>query len=165
MADFPFAAGPVARLEHARRQAVEDRIEADLAVGRHAAVVGELEALVRDDPLRERLWAHLMTALYRCDRQADALEAYSRARRHLVEELGLEPGPELRRLEQAILDQTLPLGPGNGAGPDEPAATARADERRRGRSGHGLVGAGARAGDGGAALRRRWWAATRSSRC
>ncbi len=130
VADFPFAAGPVARLEQARMQAVEERIEADLAVGRHAAVVGELEALVRDDPLRERLWAHLMVALYRCDRQADALDAYSRARGHLVEELGLEPGPELRRLEQHILDQTLPLGPG----PDEPAVarapvTARATTR------------------------------------
>ena len=106
LSNHPFTAGPVARLEEARRQATEARIAADLALGRHAEVVGELEGLVHDDPLREPLWALLMTALYRSGRQGAALEAFGRARRHLLEELGLDPGPELRRLAVESLRQT-----------------------------------------------------------
>ena len=79
------------------------RIEADLALGRHAALVPELEALVLQQPLRERLRAQLMLALYRSGRQADALEGYQQARTDLDSELGLEPGRELQELEQAIL--------------------------------------------------------------
>ena len=101
----PFAQVETGRLEELRLGAVEDRIEADLALGRHADVVSELEALVATHPLRERLYGQLMIALYRGGRQAEALEAYQAARRHLVEELGLEPRPALQRLERAILRQ------------------------------------------------------------
>ena len=87
-------------------------MEAQLALGRHAAIVGELEALLARHPLRERLWHSLMLALYRSRRQAEALRAYQRARRTLVDDLGVEPGAELRDLEAAILrgDPSLDLG-------------------------------------------------------
>jgi predicted ATPase/DNA-binding SARP family transcriptional activator len=94
-----------ARLDSARLAALEDRIEADLELGRHDELVAELEALVRDEPLRERPRRQLMLALYRSGRQADALAAYHDARRTFVEELGLEPGAQLRELEAAILRQ------------------------------------------------------------
>jgi predicted ATPase/DNA-binding SARP family transcriptional activator len=106
-----FAVGEVARLTELRLAAVEDRVEADLALGRHAAVVGELEALVAEHPLRERLRGQLMRALYRSGRQAEALETYRRTRRLLGEELGLDPSPELRRLEAAMLAQDTGLDP------------------------------------------------------
>jgi YVTN family beta-propeller protein len=105
------------RLEEQRLAALEQRIEADLALGRHAAVVTELEALVREHPLRERVRAQLMRALYRSGRQADALEVYRSGRRLLDEELGLEPGEELRRLERAILEQDPSLAPADSAPP------------------------------------------------
>jgi DNA-binding SARP family transcriptional activator len=95
----------VARLRDARLGAVEDRIEADLACGRHDAVVSELEGLLAANPLRERLWSQRVLALYRCGRQAEALRACSAVRRSLVDELGVEPGPGLRALEQAVLEQ------------------------------------------------------------
>ena len=97
-----------ARLEELRLAAVEGRIEADIALGLHAEVTGELEGLVAEYPLRERLWRLLVLALYRAERQADALAAYRRARDMLAAELGLEPGEELRRLEQAVLRQEVP---------------------------------------------------------
>ena len=97
-----------ARLEELRLAAVEGRVEADLAAGLHAEVAGELERLVAEHPLRERLWRLLMLALYRGGRQADALAAYQRARAMLAEELGLEPGQELRELERAVLRQEVP---------------------------------------------------------
>jgi YVTN family beta-propeller protein len=93
------------RLAELRLVALEDRIEAELRLGRHRELVAELEVLVRDQPLRERLWAQLLLALYRSGRQADALLAYQRARKVLVEELGIDPGAELRRLHTAILAQ------------------------------------------------------------
>ncbi len=93
----------IARLEELRVAALEERIETDLALGRHAELVPELESLVVEHPLRERLHGQLMLALYRSGRQAEALEAYRRTRELLVEELGLEPGEELKRLEKAIL--------------------------------------------------------------
>jgi DNA-binding SARP family transcriptional activator/pimeloyl-ACP methyl ester carboxylesterase len=97
-------AGPeAARLESLRIGAVEDLIDARLALGEHAAVVPEIESLVGRHPLRERLWAQLMLALYRCDRQADALRAYGRLRRQLGDELGIEPSKDLVSLEEAIL--------------------------------------------------------------
>ncbi|HXX91152.1 MAG TPA: BTAD domain-containing putative transcriptional regulator [Acidimicrobiales bacterium] len=111
-ADFayePFAATESQRLMERRLQAVELRIDADLALARHAPVAAELEGLVAEHPMRERLWAQLMTALYRCGRQADALAAYGRVRRALVEELGIEPGPELRLLERLVLEQSPEL--------------------------------------------------------
>ncbi|HET8820760.1 MAG TPA: BTAD domain-containing putative transcriptional regulator [Thermoleophilaceae bacterium] len=116
----PFAQAEIARLEDLRGAVLERRIEADLACGRHADVVGELEALVARHPYRERLHAHLMLALYRSGRQADAVTAYRRAREALVEGLGLEPSPSLSALEVAILRQDPALelpGPAPAAAP------------------------------------------------
>ena len=108
-----FARAAIADLEEQRLAALERRIEADLALGRHGDLVGELEALVVVEPLRESLLRQLMLALYRCGRQADALAAYRQARRRLVDDLGIEPSPELQRLERAILrhEPTLELFP------------------------------------------------------
>ena len=105
LAGEPFVTADATRLEELRLATTERRIEAELALGHHAEVTGELEALVQQHPLRERLWAHLMVALYRSGRQADALAAYQRVRTVLAAELGLEPTPELRRLETAVLRQ------------------------------------------------------------
>ena len=99
----PFAQQEIARLEELRMAAQEERIEADLALGRHTELTAELETLVAAQPLRERLRGQLMLALYRCDRQVEALEVFRHGRERLVEELGLQPSPALRRLEQAIL--------------------------------------------------------------
>ena len=101
----PFAQSAIARLEQRRLVCLEERIEADLALARHEDVIAELEALVREHPLRERLRGQLMLALYRSGRQAQALEVYRDGRRLLVDQLGIEPGEELRRLERAILEQ------------------------------------------------------------
>jgi DNA-binding SARP family transcriptional activator len=105
-----FARADIDRLDELRLQTLEDRIDADLALGRHDRLVGELHELVDRHPLRERLRAQLMAALYRCGRQAEALEVYRDARRALRDELGIEPGPALRELEQAILRQDPALG-------------------------------------------------------
>ena len=107
----PFAASAIERLAQQRLEVLEQRIDVDLALGRHASLVGELEALVDEHPYRERLRVQLMLALYRSGRQADALDAYRKARRRLDEDLGLEPGPELRQFEAAILrhDERLSL--------------------------------------------------------
>jgi YVTN family beta-propeller protein len=113
----PFAQGEIARLEERRTVALERRIDADLALGRHADLVAELEGLVAEQPLRERLHGQLMIALYRCGRQADALEAYQRARGALLDELGVEPGPTLRDLQAAILRQDPQLSPAARAWP------------------------------------------------
>jgi DNA-binding SARP family transcriptional activator len=112
LADFvyqPFAQRAITALEELRIEATEDRIEADLALGRAADLVTELEQLIHDHPFRERLRGSLMLALYRSGRQADALQSYRDARSLLVEELGLEPGPALRDLETAILRQDRAL--------------------------------------------------------
>jgi DNA-binding SARP family transcriptional activator/ABC-type branched-subunit amino acid transport system substrate-binding protein/streptogramin lyase len=114
LADFAyetFAQSEIARLEETRLAALEERIEADLALGEDAALVGELEALVRQHPLRERLQGQLMLALYRSGRQAEALERYRQARRGLIDELGIEPGLALQELERAILSQDPALHP------------------------------------------------------
>ena len=105
VADEPFAGAEIRRLEELRLAALELAIERDLGEGRHREVVGELEALVAAEPLRERLHAQRMLALYRCGRQADALAAYRHARTALVDAIGVEPGAELRRLHEAILRQ------------------------------------------------------------
>jgi DNA-binding SARP family transcriptional activator len=113
LADFAyddFAQTEIARLEELRLAALEERVEADLVLGRHGDVVPELEALVAKHPLRERLRGQLMLALYRSGRQAEALAAYQAARRTLAEELGLEPSEALQRLEKAILDHEVELG-------------------------------------------------------
>jgi DNA-binding SARP family transcriptional activator len=101
--DHGFAQPEIARLDGLRLACLSERLEADLACGRHAELTGELEALVRQHPLRERLRAQLMLALYRAGRQAEALGAYRAAREALVDGLGVEPSPELRALETAIL--------------------------------------------------------------
>ena len=100
----PFALVEVLRLEELRLSTNEDRIEADLALGRHASLIGELETLLAGHPYRERLCGYLMLALYRSGRQAEALDVYQRTRRALVEELGIEPGTRLQQLERAILN-------------------------------------------------------------
>jgi DNA-binding SARP family transcriptional activator len=115
-----------ARLEELRLEALEERIEADLALSRHRELVPELNALVAEAPLRERLRAQQILALYRCGRQAEALAAYGEARRRLVDELGIEPGPALRRLEQAVLEQDPALG-----APDALPRTPRVPPTRR----------------------------------
>ena len=101
----PFAQAEAARLEDRRLVAVEERIEADLMLGRHDDLVGELESLIAKNPVRERLRAQLMIALYRSGRQSEALAAYQDARRTLVQELGIEPARALRDLHQSILTQ------------------------------------------------------------
>jgi YVTN family beta-propeller protein len=119
-----FARGEIDRLEELHLSAIEARIEAELELGREGNLVSELESLVREHPLRERLRGQLMLALYRSGRQSEALAAYQDARRALNAELGLEPGPELQRLQKAILNQDETL--------DAPARAVTATSRRRG---------------------------------
>jgi len=126
LADFAydgFAQQEIARLEELHLAAMEIRIEAELALGQHARLIGELETLVERHPFRERLRAQLMLALYRSGRQTEALQAYRNARRTLVDEVGVEPGEELRALERAILAQDpaldLPAAPTGGGAPPE----------------------------------------------
>jgi DNA-binding SARP family transcriptional activator len=117
----PFAQITIARLEESRLAATEERIEADLALGRHADLIGELAGLVTEHPLRERLRAQLMLALYRSGRQAEALDRYQEGRRVLTDELGLEPGETLKSLQKAILahDAALDRAPAEqGPGPN-----------------------------------------------
>jgi predicted ATPase/DNA-binding SARP family transcriptional activator len=105
LVDVPFAAVPAARLAELRVAVFEDRIEADLRLGRHAELVPELEALTAEDPLRERLSSQLMRALYGTGRQADALAAYDRLRRRLADDLGIDPSPDLEQVHLAVLRQ------------------------------------------------------------
>ena len=135
-ANEPFAQPEIMRLEELRLGALEDRIDADLALGRNTEVVGELELLVARNPYRERPLRLLMVALYRSGRQTEALDAYRNARRVLAEELGLEPSAELRELERKILAHDESLGlpsraehPDVAGAPDDDAARPR--RRRR----------------------------------
>ena len=141
--DEPFAEPYVARVEDVRLAAMEDRIDADLALGRHGEIVGELRALVAEFQLRERLRGQLMLALYRSGRQAEALSAYRDAKQMLADELGIDPTPDLRRLEGAILrqDPDLDLVPAP-SGPPPAAEQEPGGVRRRGRR-VWLVGSGA----------------------
>ncbi len=111
ISDQPFAQPEIRRLEELRLRALEDRLDADLALGRHADVIEELEALVAQQPLRERLRGQLMVALYRAGRQAEALRTYGEGRQVLADELGIDPGPELQQLEGWILRQDPRLEP------------------------------------------------------
>ena len=120
----PFAPPEIRRLEELQLTALELRVEADLAAGRHAELVAELQRLTGEHPWRERLHAQLMLALYRSGRQGEALEAYGHAREVLVEQLGIEPGSELHRLHEAVLAQDSAL--------DAPVATVTAPARRAG---------------------------------
>ncbi|HYZ27437.1 MAG TPA: ABC transporter substrate-binding protein [Thermoleophilaceae bacterium] len=115
VADEPFAAEAIRACEELRLRAHELAIDADLARGRHAVVLDELRTLAAEHPLRERLQAQYLLALYRCGQQAEALQAYPIARRRIVEAIGTEPGPELRRVHEAILhhaDATPPAAGG-----------------------------------------------------
>ena len=100
-----FGAAEGERLEELRRTAIEDLIDSRLAAGDAGRLVAELEGMVREEPLRERRWGQLMVTLYRAGRQAEALQAFARAREVLIGELGIEPGPELQRLQRAVLTQ------------------------------------------------------------
>lgn len=126
IADEPFAAAEIRRLEELRLNGLEQAIDTDLAGGRHRELIAELETLVRDHPLSERLRGQLMLGLYRSGRQAEALEAYRRAREWLVEEVGVEPGPELQRLHAAVLRQDAALDAP--PPPDLPAELATTSE-------------------------------------
>ena len=110
---YPFAAAEASRLDSLRLDALEDRFEADLACGRHAEIVAELERLATQYPLRERFTGQLMLAQYRLGRQADALRSCQRLRRTLAEELGIDPGHDIKQLEERILvhDPSLVVGP------------------------------------------------------
>jgi predicted ATPase/DNA-binding SARP family transcriptional activator len=124
-----FAHAEAARLDELRVSALEDKIEAELALGLHGELIGELEMAARDDPLRERLWGQWMLALYRAGRQAEALRAYQELRAHLGDELGIAPSPELVALEEAIvlqkpeLDWQPPERVTNSAARDLPTGT------------------------------------------
>jgi DNA-binding SARP family transcriptional activator/DNA-binding beta-propeller fold protein YncE len=126
LAYAPFAVSKIGWLDELRLSAVEDRIEADLLLGRQFELVPELTALVAEYPLRERLRAQLMVALYRTGRQSDALQAYREARCLLAGELGIDPGPELQGLEKAILVHDPSLAPPRSSGADPSSAARRA---------------------------------------
>jgi DNA-binding SARP family transcriptional activator/pimeloyl-ACP methyl ester carboxylesterase len=142
-------AAEAVRLEEEHVAAVEARVAADLAGGLHRELVGELELLVHEHPFRERLWGHLMVALYRSGRQADALDAYQRVRSLLRDELGLEPGGELRRIEAAVLSHELgmPTGERSSVG-RVPAADIRPSPVRYARAADGVSVAYQVAGEG-----------------
>jgi len=126
VADEPFADPEIRRLEELRLSAAELAVDADLAAGRHQELVGEIDVLLAANPLRERLHAQRMLALYRCGRQAEALEAYRHARTTLVDEIGVEPSAELRQLHEAILNQdpSLDVAPAAAELPRELDASA-----------------------------------------
>ncbi len=134
-----FALAEIERLDELRLAVLIERIDADLQLGRHSALIGELETLVAEHPLQERLRGQLMLALYRAGRQAEALHVYQATRRTLVDELGIEPSQELQHLERQILNHDPELAaadalstraePRGGAG--EPAASADIAHRPR----------------------------------
>ena len=125
-----FAQEPIRRLEEMRIAAVEDHLDARLALGRHREAVAELETLVAEHPVRERLRGQLMLALYRSGRQAEALEAFAAGRRLLVDKLGIEPGDQLRALHQRILEQDRALAAPQPPPADRPSSAPRAHRRR-----------------------------------
>jgi DNA-binding SARP family transcriptional activator len=128
VAEAPVFRAEAARLEEARMTAIEERVDADLACGRHPELIAELEALTRAHPLRERLWSQRMLALYRSGRQVEALRAYRDLRQFLADEVGLEPSPALAALETAILQQAPHLDwrdPASVPGVEAPAMTVR----------------------------------------
>ena len=136
-----FAQPAIAQLEEARMVATEQRLDAELELGRHAVLLPQLEALVRENPLRERLVGQLMLAQYRGGRQAGALATYRHARARLIDELGLEPGPELQELEAAVLAQDPKLASGRASASRRVPVTAF-DSGAKHRSGPGLILAG-----------------------
>ena len=169
LADYAFIQREAVRLEELRLAAVEARIDADLALGRHDALTAELEQLTADQPLRERLHGQLMLALYRCGRQADALAAYRHVRDLLADELGIDPGEPLQRLHAAVLahDPELDWTGGRHAPVEaQLAAAPRFLLRRRGHlaGGRGPPGAGLGAAAGPPPTGRRLGAGGRRGR-
>jgi DNA-binding SARP family transcriptional activator len=144
----PFAGAEIRRLEELHVAALELRVEADLAAGRHAELIAELQQLTTRHPWRERLHAQLMLALYRGGRQADALEAYRRAREVLVEQLGIEPGSELHELNQAILVHDPELEPARMTVTQRPIGAVRCRRLRIARSVAGMRSARSASGFG-----------------
>jgi DNA-binding SARP family transcriptional activator/pimeloyl-ACP methyl ester carboxylesterase len=147
LSDLLFAGTERARLEDARLDAVESKVDALLACGRHQETIAELEQLTASHPLRERFWAQRLLALYRCRRQADALRAYRELRAVLVEQLGIEPGPELRELEGRILRQDSQLeyrAPRHPAGGDPAPPVTRYVDSGGVHIAYQVVGAGQR---------------------
>jgi DNA-binding SARP family transcriptional activator len=130
LADEPWAVGDAVRLGELRLAAVEARFALVLDLGRHGVAVGELDALAQAHPLRERITALLVTALYRCGRQAEALRAYERLRSHLADELGLDPSPELTRLADQVLAHDPAL-----AAPPSPSSTSSGELGGKGDAG------------------------------
>ncbi|WP_158854176.1 AfsR/SARP family transcriptional regulator [Saccharothrix deserti] len=130
MADVSALVAEAARLDELRLCVLEERIDVDLRLARHGELLGELTALTKEHPFRERMWAQLMLALYRCGRRADALRAYLQARDVLVEETGLDPGQKLRDLHQAILDEDPGLDPAVTIGAREYQEANDADSAR-----------------------------------
>ena len=135
LAEFAYAGffdAERARLDELTLVATESRAGADLGLGRHGELAGELEALCREHPLRERLWELLILALYRSGRQAEALRAYAEVRDHLADELGLDPGPALRELQARILAQDPSLAPASALARPAPVrgGPGRASRRR-----------------------------------
>ena len=133
LGDGTFASAERARLDEERLAALESRIEAQLACGRHDETIAELETLTAANPFRERFWRHRLVALYRCGRQAEALRAYRELRATLTEQLGIEPGPELRELHDRILHQDTDLDYRPGTPPG--AADASRPQTRYAQSG------------------------------
>ncbi|MBA3261075.1 MAG: winged helix-turn-helix domain-containing protein [Thermoleophilaceae bacterium] len=142
--DERFAGDAIRRLEELRVAAIEDHVDARVALGHHRQVVAELEGLIAAHPLRERLRAQLMLALYRSDRQAEALDAFTTARRMLVDELGIEPGDQLRMLHDAILRQDasldLPVPTAAGTAPLDKQVTVTARSRPSRRAAAAVIG-------------------------
>ena len=170
LSDFvyePFAQAEAARLKELRVATIEDRIEADLRAGQAAELVPELQALAAREPLRERLRGQLMLALYRSGRQADALDVYRDARTTLVEELGLEPGRELEKLERAILthdpalerpgEPQAPRAPGVFVGRGAELRTVLVRSRTRVTGAAACCCCRANPGSGRPGWRTRWW--------
>lgn len=159
LADFAyeeFAQPEIAELEERRLAAIEACADADLRIGRHAELVPELERLVADHPLRERMRGRLMLALYGSGRQADALERYAAGRRVMIDELGIEPGAELRELEGRILRQDPDLLPPRVSRGSPPPRRSRRPRRRALAMGAAAAAPGdGRRGVGGRRLPRR----------
>jgi DNA-binding SARP family transcriptional activator len=131
LADEEFVQSEAARLEALRLVAIEQRVQADLDLGRHAELCGELSALVKDNPYRERFWGQLMLAQYRSGRQTDALRTYRQVRSQLGEELGIEPGQDLRDLDGAIVQHHPGLDWSADAGHDVSPSTPPPEGRAR----------------------------------
>ena len=138
LTDAPWFGAEARRLDALRLDAQEERFDAALGVGEHREVAAEVRAALNENPYRERLWGQLMLALYRSGRQADALDAFLEARRVLADELGLEPGPEMRSLQEAILAQdpaiaatpVVPARQGNVPPPRPRSSAARRSLRK-----------------------------------